>query len=171
GPRRHYRRDRAGVAAEHGDEALPVQPDPAHVAVHDERRPRHVAAVFQDADGQEEDGDLRDEHHHAPHAGDDPVDDEAAQVARGEQRADQRPDGTDERLGTGGERRRAAEDGLEDQRHYGQEDQRPADAVEGDGVYAIADLVAGGRIVDDVPRADAADPAVAQLRLQPARVD
>jgi hypothetical protein len=55
GARGHDARHRAGVAGEHGDEALPVQAHATHHAVHEERGARHVAALLQQADEGEED--------------------------------------------------------------------------------------------------------------------
>ena len=69
----------AGEAGQQRDEGAPVQPGAAHDAVHQERRPRHVAEILQQQDEQEQHQDLRQEHQHRADAADQPVAHEAAQ--------------------------------------------------------------------------------------------
>ena len=59
-----------------------VQADAAHQPVHDERRARHVAGVFQQADEEKENQNLRQETEHAADAADDAVGEQIAQIAR-----------------------------------------------------------------------------------------
>ena len=80
-PRRHDAGDGAGKARQQRDEGAAVQAGAAHDAVHQERRARHVAEVFEQQDEQEQDQDLRQEDDHAADAGDHPVLDEALQQA------------------------------------------------------------------------------------------
>ena len=79
--RRHDSGNRAGEARQQRNEGAAVQAGAAHDAVHQERRARHVAEVFQQQDEQEQDQDLRQEHQHAADAGDHAVLDEALQQA------------------------------------------------------------------------------------------
>ena len=81
-PRRHDAGDGAGEARQQRNEGAAVQARAAHDAVHQERRARHVAEIFQQQDEQEEDDDLRQEHDHAADAGDHAVLQEALQQAR-----------------------------------------------------------------------------------------
>ena len=59
-----------------------MQAGAAHDAVHQERRARHVAEIFQQQDEQEDDDDLRQEHDDAADAGNHAVLQEALQQAR-----------------------------------------------------------------------------------------
>ena len=65
-PRGHDRRHRAAEAHQHGDEALSMQADLVHEPIHDERRPGHVAAVFQKRDGEKQQQDDRQEDQDVP---------------------------------------------------------------------------------------------------------
>ncbi len=69
GARRHDGRNRAGVGGKQRDEALALQADAGHGAVRDHRRARQIARIFQNADEQEQQQDLRQEHNHRSHAG------------------------------------------------------------------------------------------------------
>ena len=76
----------AGMAQAWADkqrhERLARQPDAVHQAIHDERRAGHVAGVFQQRQHEEQQADLRQEHQHAADAADQPVGDEAVEIAR-----------------------------------------------------------------------------------------
>ena len=66
---------------------LPCSPTLRHQPVHDERRARHVAGVFQEPEEEKEDEDLRQEDDDAADAGDDAVHQQAAQVPLRQHRA------------------------------------------------------------------------------------
>ena len=82
--RRHDSGNGAGEARQQRNEGAAVQARAAHDAIHQERRARHVAEVFQQQDEQEQDQDLRQEHEHAADAGDHAVLDEALQQPVGQ---------------------------------------------------------------------------------------
>ena len=61
-----------------------MQPGAAHDAVHQERRARHVAEIFQQQDEQEDDDDLRQEHDDAADSGNNAILQKTLQEARGQ---------------------------------------------------------------------------------------
>ena len=65
---RHHRRHIASEAHDERYERLSVQPHLVHQAVHDERRPRHVARVLHERDEGVENQYLWQEDYHRPHA-------------------------------------------------------------------------------------------------------
>ena len=81
GARRHDGRHCAGVGREQRDKALAVQAHARHGLVGDDRCARQIAGVFQDADHQEQQQNLRQEDQHRagslPHA----IDEQRTQVA------------------------------------------------------------------------------------------
>ena len=97
GARGHDAGDGAGEARQQRDEGAAGQPDAAHQAVEQEGRARQVARLLEHQDEEEQDQDLRQEHEHAADAGDDAVDQQAAQRALGQHGAD----GVAERRGGG----------------------------------------------------------------------
>ena len=83
-PRRHDAGDRAGETRQQRNEGAAVQAGAAHDAVHQERRARHVAEIFQQQDEQEDDDDLRQEHDDAADAGNHAVLKKTLQDTRGQ---------------------------------------------------------------------------------------
>ena len=79
--RGHDAGHRAGHRGQQRNERFAAQPAARHQLVHQERRPGHVAAVFQHGDEGEQDHDLRQEHQHAADAFDDAVGKQAASAA------------------------------------------------------------------------------------------
>ena len=113
-----------------------MQSRPAHDAVHQEGRARHVAHVFQQQNEQEQDQDLRQEHDHAADAGDDAVLDEALQQAGRQrvmrQRAEHVESSRDQihhRLGPGKHR-------LEHHEQHAEQDREAVDWMQQHGVHA-----------------------------------
>jgi hypothetical protein len=70
----HDPRNGAREGAEHGNEALAMQPHLAHQPVHQKRSSGHVPCVLKQANEQEQQQDLRQENHHRPHPGHHSVD-------------------------------------------------------------------------------------------------
>ena len=129
--RREEARDRAGESGEHRHEALAVEAAPAEQAVHDERRSRHVAAVLEDADEEEEDQDLRQEDQERPDAADDAVGQQALQHRVGVER--RRDDGLrpiDAGLDPVHREFREPEHRGEEAEHDAEEQHRAEDAME-----------------------------------------
>ncbi|KAG0750786.1 hypothetical protein G6F24_014942 [Rhizopus arrhizus] len=75
----HDARHRTGEAGQQRDERAAGQAGCRHHAVEQEGRTRQVAGLFQHQDEEEQDQDLRQEHHHAADAGDDAVGQQAGQ--------------------------------------------------------------------------------------------
>ena len=63
-------------------ERVAGQPEPAQQPIHHERRPRQVAGVLEQADQEEQQADLRQEHRRAGDAADDAVGGQIADRAR-----------------------------------------------------------------------------------------
>ena len=76
GAGRHDGGHRAAEAQEHGDERLAREAQFAHDALHDVGNARHVAAVFEEGEREEEDEDVGQECEDGPDAADDAVDEE-----------------------------------------------------------------------------------------------
>ena len=72
-PGRHDPGQRAGVAREQRHERVAGQAEAAEQPVHHERGAREIAGVLEQADEEEQQADLRQEHHRARDAADDPV--------------------------------------------------------------------------------------------------
>ena len=126
-----------------GMKLLPCKPDLAHQPIHQERRARHVAGVFQQADEQEQQQDLRQKHDHRADARDDAVDEQVAQIARRQdafhhvaQPAD-RPTRASPSAASA-----KREDALEDQRHEPHEDQRAPHPVRQHAIQPVAERLA-----------------------------
>ena len=144
---------------------LPTAP-PRHQLVHQERRPGHVAAVFEQRDEQEQDHDLRQEDEHPADAADHAVDQQAAQrpgddrAVRPATRASPCPSSIESMNGLGpgvrspGRRRTSA----------GEEDQSPATRCV--RTRSIRSLRVTGRTAGlrDDALEHLADPRVADLR-------
>ena len=79
----HDGRDRTGHATDEGDDGFSTEAEGAHDAVHEEDDPRHVAGIFEDADEEEEEGNLGNEDDDASQSGPDPIDEEIAEPAGG----------------------------------------------------------------------------------------
>ena len=85
GARGHDGRHSAGVGGEQRDEGFAVESDGAHDAVGDQRGAGQVAGVFQHADEEEEQQDLRQEDQHGLHAVPQAVAQQQAQPVVGQQ--------------------------------------------------------------------------------------
>lgn len=135
----HDTGDGAGEGAEEGDEAFAMQSDPAHDAVHHEGAAGHVAGIFEEAEEEEQQDDLGEEHEHGADAGDHTVYDEVLQGAGGydlgHEFAEGGGSGIDHFHGPLGER----EDGLEHEGHEADEDDEAPDAVGDPAVDAVAE--------------------------------
>jgi hypothetical protein len=117
GTRRHDAGDGAREARKQRHESLAVQSHAAHQPVHQKRRARHVAAVFQERDEEEEQEDLRQEDEHAADAGDDAVGEQVGQQARRHLRACEFRERAKSPVNQVHRQRRPGEDRLEDQPH------------------------------------------------------
>ena len=134
GARGHDAGDGAGVGTQHRDEALAVQADLAHQAVHEERRARHVAGVFQQANEAEEQQNLRQEDDDRADAGDDALHEQVVQVAGGHAVADPFAEAVHHSFNPAHRNLRKAEDALKHQRHEADEDGEAPDFVREDAV-------------------------------------
>ncbi len=77
--RRHDARHAAARADQHRDERFTREAEPAEDSVHDKCDTRHIAAVLQCAEHQEQDQHLRDESQHRTNSADDPIHHQAGQ--------------------------------------------------------------------------------------------
>ena len=82
GARGHDGRHAAAKSDQHRNEALSRKADLAQRLIHDVRHTRHIAAVFQQAQKEEQDDDQRQERKHAAYARADAVDDQGMQPGR-----------------------------------------------------------------------------------------
>ncbi len=132
GARGHDGGDGAGVGGEQRDEGFAVEADGAHDAVGDERGAGEVAGVFEDADEEEEQKDLREEDEDGLDAVPEAVAQEEAQPVVGKQQRGVGAGVGEEVAEAVGERLAEREDDLEDSEDDGEEDERAGDAVEQD---------------------------------------
>ena len=79
GPGGHNAGDAAAGADQHGDKGLAGQAEAAENPVHDERNARHIAAVLQNGQEEEQDKHLRHKAEHSADAADDAVYNQAVQ--------------------------------------------------------------------------------------------
>ncbi len=120
---RHDAGHRARERRQHGDEAAAFEPETAHHPVGQQRCSGHVADSFEQADDQEQQGDLRQEHEHAADPTDHAVGQELTERStdsvanRVGERADDALEQVDDRRGQG-------EDRLEERQHDGDEHER-----------------------------------------------
>ena len=114
-----------------------------HDPVHHEGGPSHVARILQQRDSEEEKHDVGEKHQHAPHAGNDAVDQQRTQLAFGQCRPDGGAEPGEALLDPVHRRRSEAEHHLEQQPHEQDEDrdaQQPAEHDPVDGVRPIQPL-------------------------------
>ena len=133
-PRRHDAGDGAGKARQQRNEGAAVQPGAAHDAVHQERRARHVAKVFQQQDEQEDDDDLRQEHQDAADARDQAVLQKALQQAGGQRVVNELPERAEARRQQLHQRLRPGEHRLEHHEQDQRQDQEAADGMQHHGI-------------------------------------
>ena len=96
----------------------PLKADPAHDAVDDERRARHVAHVFQQVDQREQDDDLRQKHEYRADSGDDAVCPEIGEKPLREHHSGQPSKLAEKTFDPVHRRNRPGEDALEDKDHH-----------------------------------------------------
>ena len=138
-----------------------MQANPAHQAVHQEGCPGHVAGVFQQADEEEEQADLREENHHRPDTGDSASGDQVVEIARGHARADPLGQGIDSRLDAVHRVLRQPEDGLEHQRHHRDKNEGSPNAVGHHAVDPVGEQFVRGRGLAGDVLLDGEEPGVA----------
>ena len=83
GPGGHHPGDAAAGTDQHGDKAPARKAETPEYPVQDKGDPGHVTAGFQGGQEDKEDQHLGNKAQHRPHPGDDPVQDEAVEPARG----------------------------------------------------------------------------------------
>jgi hypothetical protein len=132
----------AGEARQQRDERAPGQPHRAHEAVQQERGARQVARFLQRQDEQEQDQDLRQEHHHAAHAGDQPLGEQPAQRPLGHVGVEPLRAGGRGALDPAHGHLGPAEDGLEHEEQRHRQKQRAPQRVQHHGVDAVVALQA-----------------------------
>ena len=168
----------AGTAQAYADSSgmndFALQSDARHGAVGDQRRARQIAGVFQDADEQEQQQDLRQEYHHRSDAAPDPVDQQRTQRRSGSSVPIQLPEAVMPACTRSISGLRPAEDGLEHGHHHHRKNERPGNRMQEDPVQAARpergrgrligrlppDLRGPGAALRDVLNARAAEPAV-----------
>ena len=111
----HDTRNGAGKTGQQGHEGRAGQPHAGQQPIHQQRGSGHVAAVFEQGNKKEQDGDLRQEDEHAANAGDEAIDDEALQGAGGDERRGAGAAEGKERLNAIHQRPRPSVNGFEDQ--------------------------------------------------------
>ena len=143
-----------------------MQPDASHHAIHQVRRARHVAGVLQQSDEGKEHRDLRQKGQHRPHASEHAVDDQAADVAVRQLPADERASVLNAGLNKILNRRGPRKNRLEDQRHQHEKEHRAPDAMQGDGIDAIAHRACTVLPPRDRACDNARDPRVSRFRFK-----
>ena len=121
----------------------PGQADAAHHAVEQECGARQVAGILEHEDEEEQDQDLRQEHHHAADACQDAIEQQAAQCVvrqHGLQVSGERFHAGEDRVHRYG---RPGEDRLEHEEQRSREYQQPQDRMQHDAIDAIAHSLAG----------------------------
>ena len=111
----HNARNGAGKAGQQGYEGRARKPHAGEQPIHQQCSPRHVAAVFEQGDKKEQDGDLRQEDEHAANAGDEAIDHEALQGPGGNERSGAVAAGGKERVNAIHQRPRPSVNGFEHQ--------------------------------------------------------
>ena len=139
--RGHDPRHRARHGREHRNERLAAQAAAGHELVHQEGRPRHVAAVFQDGQEAEENHDLGQEDDDRADAFKHAVDQQACQRAGREKIAHLVSEPILAVADPVHERFRAREDRLKDEEHDEEKGQRAPEAV---GQHAVDAVGPGG---------------------------
>ena len=125
-----------------------MQTRAAHDLVHQERRARHVAQVFEQQDEQEQDQDLRQEHQHAADAGDDAVLDEALQQPFRQRVMRQHAEPVEAGLDQVHQRLRPGEHRLEHDEQQRQQDEQAGDRMQQHGVDLAGHRVGPRRLAD-----------------------
>ncbi len=148
-PRRHDPRQRAGVARQQRHEGVAGQPEPAQQPIHHEGRPRQVAGVLEQADQEEQQADLRQEHRRAGDAADDAVGGQIADRPVRQRRVDPRAELREDRLDQVHRQLRQREQRPEHPAHDRGEDEDAEDRMGERLVEALRQRVAA--------RADAGD--------------
>ncbi len=136
GARGHDGGHGAGVGGEQRDEGLAVEADGAHDAVGDERGAGEVAGVFEHADEEEEQQDLREEDEDGLDAVPEAVAQQQAQPVVGQQERGVGAEAGEQDAEAVGERLADGEDDLEDGDDDRKKDERAGDAMQQDGVEA-----------------------------------
>ena len=142
----HYGRHRAAEAQQHGYEGLAGEAKPAHDTLHDVGDARHIAAVLQKREAEEEYQDVRQEGHDCAHTCDYAVDDEGAydlaRVHRREQGAHRSAERVYAQLEPALEPVAHREGEEEGEGHDKQEDGDAPDPARQDGVGPLGEDVA-----------------------------
>ena len=147
GARGHDGGHGAGVGGEQRDESFAVETDGAHHAIGDERGAGEIAGVFQDADEEEEQQDLRQEDEHGLHAVPKAVAQQQAQPVIGKQQRGLGARVGEQQSEAVGERLAEREDDLEDREDDGEEDERAGDAMEQYRIQAARPQRGGRRLI------------------------
>src|SRR5581483_3828704 len=151
GARGHDAGDGAGEGTEHGDEALAMQADLAHEAIHEKRGARHVPGVLEQADEKEEEQNLGQKYDHGADTGDDTVHQKTAKITRGNLAGDKAADPMHECLDSVHRHLGEGEDALEHDGHDGDEHERAPELVGEDAVEAVAEgFLVDARLGDDL---------------------